>query len=58
MKKNQAKTPIKIQNFGLGLNTKNVPHPQKITLDQKNFFLPQRVPPSIPAKNEEFVKVT
>ena len=38
MKKIQAKTPIKIQNLGLGLNTKNVPYPQKITLD-KPFFL-------------------
>ena len=45
MKKIQAKTPIKIQNFGLGLNTKNVPHPQKITLDQKDFFLISKGPP-------------
>ena len=44
MKKIQAKTPIKIQNLGLGLNTKNVPYPQKITLDQKFFFISKGPP--------------
>ena len=38
MKKNQAKTPGKNQNFGSILKTKNVPYPKKVTLDQKIFL--------------------
>ena len=35
---NQAKNFFKTQNFGLGLKSKNVPYPKKVTLDQKKFF--------------------
>ena len=57
MNKNLAKTPIKTQNLGLGLKSKNVPYPKKLLWTPKKFFLTSKGPPSIPAKNEEFVKV-
>ena len=56
MKKIQAKIPIEIQNFGMGLNTKMFSTPKNNFGPKKKFF--DLNPPSIQAKNEEFVKAT